>query len=330
VYLKEGTYHTRLFSLHSLYCVRRVALDCGQQVPRPHVLPVLRVLVDGWLEYPVVVCVCKLGEGDALGTPQDEVMAICLQRQIPAETVQWMLQIQFESSTRQDLCFTMMDSDNARFHSAFDKSYKRMYQMTQHDTQVDCVGGSARSPSCTTACPSISHSTCSSGRAWRQRRSRRRDQAEASQPSPRLCGQSIRRHCGTARLDERDSCHQCSRLEGPVCDGLELCRHPCAGHTRLLVRARAATPRDSAHLAAGRTTVGHGPHCARRTTCTASSTCRSTSPTPTSGTSPCACTGSTWSRDRSTALRVTCSSGQRPSPPVCCARWRNMDSRGNQ
>jgi hypothetical protein len=256
VYLKEGTYHTRLFSLHSLYCVRRVALDCGQQVPRPHVLPVLRVLADGLFEYPVVACACKLGEGDALGTPQDEVVAICLQRQIPAETVQWLLQIQFESSTRQDLCFTMMDSDNVRFHSAFDKSYKRMYQMTQHDTQVDCVGGSARSPSCTTACPSISRSTCSSGRAWRQRRSRRRDQAEASQPSPRLCGQSIRRHCGTARLDERDSCHQCSRLEGPVYDGLELCRHPCAGHTRLLVRARAATPRDSAHLAAGRTTVG--------------------------------------------------------------------------
>jgi len=88
------------------------------------------------LEYPVVACACKLGEGDAVGTAQDTVAAICLQRPMPAESVQWLLHLRFENPDRRDVCFAAMDSANARFHSAFDKSYKRLYQMAQHAAQV--------------------------------------------------------------------------------------------------------------------------------------------------------------------------------------------------
>jgi hypothetical protein len=88
------------------------------------------------LEYPVVSCACKLGEGDTLGTTQDEVVVMCLHCPMPAESVHWLLHLRFESSSRQDVCFAAMDSANTRFHSAFDKSYKRLYQMTQHAAQV--------------------------------------------------------------------------------------------------------------------------------------------------------------------------------------------------
>ena len=88
------------------------------------------------LEYPVVACACKLGEGDAVGTAEDTVVKICLQRPMPAESVQWLLHMRFENPDRRDVCFAAMDSANARLHSAFDKSYKRLYQMTQHAAQV--------------------------------------------------------------------------------------------------------------------------------------------------------------------------------------------------
>jgi hypothetical protein len=55
---------------------------------------------------------------------------------MPADSVQWLLRLRFESASRQDVCFAAMDSANARFHTAFDKSYKRLYQMTQHAAQV--------------------------------------------------------------------------------------------------------------------------------------------------------------------------------------------------
>lgn len=88
------------------------------------------------LEYPVVACACTLGEGDALDSPNEAVVSICLQRPMPAENTQWLLALRFESATRQDVCFAAMDSANVRLYTAFDKSFKRLYQMARHAAQV--------------------------------------------------------------------------------------------------------------------------------------------------------------------------------------------------
>ena len=88
------------------------------------------------MEYPVVACACKLTEGEARGTLEDTVTALCLQRPLPAESVQWLLHLHFETADTREVCFAAMDSANTRFHTAFDKTYKRMYQMTKHAAQI--------------------------------------------------------------------------------------------------------------------------------------------------------------------------------------------------
>ncbi len=96
-------------------------------------LTVSAVLV---LEYPVVSCACKLAEGDKLLSPHETIVTLCLQRPMPADSRQWLLSVNFDSASRQDVCFAAMDSANSRLHTAFDKTYKRLYQMTQHAAQV--------------------------------------------------------------------------------------------------------------------------------------------------------------------------------------------------
>jgi hypothetical protein len=52
------------------------------------------------LEYLVVSCAWKLGEGDAMhsaDTPLDAVATICLPRAMPVESMQWLLELEFES-----------------------------------------------------------------------------------------------------------------------------------------------------------------------------------------------------------------------------------------
>ena len=91
------------------------------------------------MEYPVVSCACRLGEGEALagsGNAPDAVVALCLQRPLPAESVEWLLRVRFDGASRQQVCFAAMDSANVRLYTAFDKSYKRLFQMTQHAAQV--------------------------------------------------------------------------------------------------------------------------------------------------------------------------------------------------
>jgi hypothetical protein len=50
------------------------------------------------------------------GTPEDTVVALCLQRTMPADSVQWLLRLRFESASRQDVCFAARDSANALPH----------------------------------------------------------------------------------------------------------------------------------------------------------------------------------------------------------------------
>jgi hypothetical protein len=88
------------------------------------------------LDYPVVSCACKLAEGDALGSPQETVVTVCLQRPMPADSRQWLLALRWDTASRQDVCFAAMDNANARLQTAFDKTFKRLYQMTRHAAQV--------------------------------------------------------------------------------------------------------------------------------------------------------------------------------------------------
>ena len=84
------------------------------------------------LEYPMVSCACKLSEGDILGSIED----MCIRRPLPVESTQWMIQLRMSEASQQQMCFAAMDSANARLHDAFDKSFKRLYEMTRHAAQV--------------------------------------------------------------------------------------------------------------------------------------------------------------------------------------------------
>ena len=84
------------------------------------------------LEYPLVSCACKLGEGEALG----RVSEICMSRPLPVESSQWLLELNLATASQQQVCFAAMDSANARLHTAFDKTYRRLYELTRHAAQV--------------------------------------------------------------------------------------------------------------------------------------------------------------------------------------------------
>jgi hypothetical protein len=84
------------------------------------------------LEYPMVACACKLSEGDILGSIED----MCIRRPLPVESTQWMLQLHMAEASQQQMCFAAMDSANASLHDVFDKSCKRLYEMSRHATQV--------------------------------------------------------------------------------------------------------------------------------------------------------------------------------------------------
>jgi hypothetical protein len=88
------------------------------------------------LEYPVVACACKLGEGDALDTPLDTVVVFCLQRPMPMESQQWLLHVHFDRASMKDVCFAAMDSANMRLQHAFDRTYNRLFQATRHAAHV--------------------------------------------------------------------------------------------------------------------------------------------------------------------------------------------------
>jgi hypothetical protein len=98
------------------------------------VLTVVTVLT---LDFPTVSCACKLGEGDTLGgSALDAVTRICLLRPLPIEETQWLTALALAQDNRREVCFATMDRANARLSTAFDKTYQRMYQMTQHAAGV--------------------------------------------------------------------------------------------------------------------------------------------------------------------------------------------------
>jgi hypothetical protein len=98
------------------------------------VLTVVTVLT---LDYPTVSCACKLGEADTLGeSALNAVTRICLLRPLPLEETQWLTALALAQDDRKQICFATMDRANVRLSTAFDKTYQRMYQMTEHAAGV--------------------------------------------------------------------------------------------------------------------------------------------------------------------------------------------------
>jgi hypothetical protein len=98
------------------------------------VLTVVTVLT---LDYPTVSCACKLGEADTLGeSALNAVTRICLLRPLPLEETQWLTALALAQDDRKQICFATMDGANVRLSTAFDKTYQRMYQMTEHAAGV--------------------------------------------------------------------------------------------------------------------------------------------------------------------------------------------------
>ena len=98
------------------------------------VLTVITVLT---LEYPTVACACKLGDGDVVGDGAlDTLTSICLLRPLPIEETQWLSALVHAQNDRRELCFVTMDRANVLLETAFDKSYRRMYLMTQYAAGV--------------------------------------------------------------------------------------------------------------------------------------------------------------------------------------------------
>jgi hypothetical protein len=98
------------------------------------VLTVITVLT---LDYPTVSCACQLGEADSLGESElSAVTRICLLRPLPIEETQWLTALALAQNDRKGICFATMDRANALLSTAFDKTYSRMYQMTQHVASV--------------------------------------------------------------------------------------------------------------------------------------------------------------------------------------------------
>jgi len=98
------------------------------------VLTVITVLT---LDYPTVSCACKLGDSDTLGeSALSAVKRICLLRPLPLEEKQWITALALAQDDRKLICFATMDRANVRLATAFDKTYSRMYKMTQYAAGV--------------------------------------------------------------------------------------------------------------------------------------------------------------------------------------------------
>jgi hypothetical protein len=76
-------------------------------------------------------------DGDVVGEGSlDTLTSICLLRPLPIEETQWLIALERAQNDRRELCFVSMDRANVLLETAFDKSYRRMYLMTQYAAGV--------------------------------------------------------------------------------------------------------------------------------------------------------------------------------------------------
>lgn len=94
------------------------------------VLAAVRVV---FVDYAVMACACKLGQGESERTNEDVLSAVCLSRFSPAEKQRWMLRLLFaaDNVARRDLCFAAMDGANGRLLAALDPFLTRTYRLAE-------------------------------------------------------------------------------------------------------------------------------------------------------------------------------------------------------
>jgi hypothetical protein len=66
----------------------------------------------------------------------DTLTSICLLRPLPIEETQWLSALVHAQNDTRKLCFVTMDRGNVLLETTFDKSYRRMYLMTQYAAGV--------------------------------------------------------------------------------------------------------------------------------------------------------------------------------------------------
>jgi hypothetical protein len=86
-----------------------------------------------FVDYAVMSCACKLGQGETENTNIDVLSAVCLSRFSPAAQQRWMLGLLFvtDNVQRRDLCFAAMDGANARLLAAMDPFLARTYRIAE-------------------------------------------------------------------------------------------------------------------------------------------------------------------------------------------------------
>jgi len=89
----------------------------------------VQVLLTLTVEYPIMHCVCKLGER---GNTVAVVEEVCLQGAIPIAYSAWMkAQRGHDADGRQSVCFQSMDAANRQLQGAFDPFMSRLFKLTQ-------------------------------------------------------------------------------------------------------------------------------------------------------------------------------------------------------
>lgn len=88
------------------------------------------------LDYPTTTCTCQTTQGGTIAKTTETVISLCLQKPLPLETQNWIQQYVFDDFMSSTLCMNFLDYSHRRLHSAFDKTFSRLYQLTEQASTV--------------------------------------------------------------------------------------------------------------------------------------------------------------------------------------------------
>ena len=88
------------------------------------------------MDYSTATCVCQLSQGVTQESRAENLQTFCLSKALPLETQHWVQQNLFRSSDSWFLCVDFLDYAHYRLHSAFDKTFSRLYQLTEQASYV--------------------------------------------------------------------------------------------------------------------------------------------------------------------------------------------------
>lgn len=88
------------------------------------------------LDYSTATCVCQLSQGVTMKARVENIQTFCLSKALPLETQHWVQQNLFNEYDSWFSCVSFLDYAHNRLHSAFDKTFSRLYQLTEQASYV--------------------------------------------------------------------------------------------------------------------------------------------------------------------------------------------------